>query len=120
LKKQYVIFTETKFEIVRKKMKTERKIVNEMKQKNLCNKQRRFLVSVLGEGLEPSRTEVHRILSPVRLPIPPSEHSHLTEKEYKISYIFHIRKIFLQKITSLKNNTFLNMNLNYLVIKNVY
>ncbi len=30
-------------------------------------------ISVLGEGLEPSRANAHRILSPVRLPIPPSE-----------------------------------------------
>ncbi len=33
-----------------------------------------FYSEVLGAGLEPARGCPHRILSPVRLPIPPSEH----------------------------------------------
>ncbi len=44
--------------------------------------------SVLGEGLEPSRANAHRILSPVRLPVPPSER----KKNTNIRFIFRIAK----------------------------
>gem|GEM_PF-3659756 len=77
--------------------------------------ERLILFSVLGEGLEPSRTEVHRILSPVRLPIPPSE------QEYKISQNFNFFKIIFLNIfcfNHLYNNG--NNNLNYLSTENVY
>lgn len=49
-------------------------------------------LNVLGEGLEPSRPEGHRILSPVRLPIPPSE------QEFKFKKIFNFKKIFLKNL----------------------
>ena len=92
---QYVIFTKRVIEILRKKMKRNRKISKLRKQNNNVGRQSFLKFSVLGEGLEPSRTEVHRILSPVRLPIPPSEQSQLTDKKHKISYNFDFLKIFL-------------------------
>ena len=101
-------------------MKIGRNILLTEKIKNLFKEQRSILVSVLGEGLEPSRTEVHRILSPVRLPIPPSEHCHVTYKGYKISYYFSFFKIFLQKIIAETHYKNININLNYLMIENVY
>lgn len=58
-----------------------------------------ILVSVLGEGLEPSRTEVHRILSPVRLPIPPSE------QDYKNKYYFDFRKIYFKNFYKINLKT---------------
>lgn len=49
-----------------------------------------FQIIVLGAGLEPARGCPHRILSPVRLPIPPSERPcmfNLQKREYKIKNI---------------------------------
>ena len=77
------------------------------KKNSLCIKQRLDLNTVLGEGLEPSRPEGHRILSPVRIPIPPSE------QECKIKYIFNPKKIFLQKFNIVQNRSFVTNLLNY-------
>lgn len=85
----------------------------ENKTKSPCRMQWLRVSQVLGEGLEPSRPGGHRILSPVRLPIPPSEQG------YKISYNFNSRKIFFNfgivLIVSL-----LNILLNYNNVQNVY
>lgn len=48
---------------------------------------------MLGVGLEPTRAlNAHWILSPVRLPIPPSE------RESKIKYYFQFIKVLSKKI----------------------
>ena len=48
---------------------------------DLENNQKNFVV--LGAGIEPAHSEEYRILSPVRLPIPPPKH----EKKDNINYI---------------------------------
>ena len=101
-------------------MKTDEKISKITCRKNLRTGTGIFLFSVLGEGLEPSRTEVHRILSPVRLPIPPSEHGYVIKKEYKINYNFNFFKIFLKKFVAEMDVNYLFNQLNYLTYKNVY
>ncbi len=71
------------------KMKRYKNILNKKQNPNNFFELNGF--DVLGEGLEPSRPEGHRILSPVRLPIPPSE------QEYKNKYIFIAKKIYFEK-----------------------
>jgi hypothetical protein len=45
---------------------------------------------VLGAGIEPAHSEEYRILSPVRLPIPPPEHF---EKDTRIHHIIQRGKL---------------------------
>ncbi len=82
-------------------MKKKSEIETKTKQKINNGLSKNILVSVLGEGLEPSRTEVHRILSPVRLPIPPSE------QDYKIKYYFDFRKIYFENILKINLKTYI-------------
>lgn len=51
-----------------------RKLKISVEKQNPINFEKLKGLFVLGEGLEPSRPEGHRILSPVRLPIPPPRH----------------------------------------------
>ncbi len=84
-------------------MLLERKILTKIKNKKSSYIREKLLILVLGEGLEPSRPEGHRILSPVRLPIPPSE------QEFKIKNNFIFKKIFFSDFKNLGKNFIINL-----------